>query len=398
MSANESPRRNRSLLQIVSDPALWKRTSLPLLLGFFVVANLLFGRWRVALEEQRRQNLLQRNLSPERPGAVVRYDWSVGEDLGRYLRYVPDARKNPLVVVTGMSQMYAINDEKPDDRIIAELLDDALAPKGVRVFGAAAPNLSNEEALFIFTTLLADPATRPDVLVYGVCFDKLRNVDLRPSFARMLQARPDIAKSWRMIAEGAAATHPLASRKMLTSLEAPEVPKPEETGTLEHRLRDVAGRALPMVAARQELNVAVQVNLFQLRNIVFRIDSSSKRPILAARYDLNKDLLSLLLDVAERQGVKVVLYVIPLNPRAETPYVPEQYADFKTWVEDLAHRRGVPFANLEDVVPAADWGEIEGQPDFKHFRGEGHRRTAGAVLSHFEPVLLDARAHRSASR
>jgi hypothetical protein len=400
MDHRPAPRRNRTLAQIFGDRALWARTALPWFLGLFVVTNLLVAGWRVHLEEQRRQNLLLRDIDPDRAGKPVRYDWSVGEDLGRYLRYVPDARAKPLVIVSGMSQMYAINDPAPDDQIIAEHLDDALAPKGMRVFGMAAPNLSNEEALVLFVTALADPKTRPDVFLYGVCFDKFRNQDLRPALDALLRARPDVAGLYRAIAEQHLATHPLAARKMLASLEAPaaQAPKSEEASTVEGRLRARAERALPVVAARKDVNAEVQFDLFLLRNAVFRIKATTKRPILASRYELNQELLDLMLDVARREGVVMPMYVIPLNPQAETPYVAEQYEAFKAWVTALARERGAPFGNLEGAVPAAEWGEIDGQPDFKHFRGAGHKRTADALLAQFEPTLLAAGSRRRATR
>jgi len=390
-------RKNHSIVSILGDPALFRRTALPLFLVLFALANLGVLSWRKTLAEQRRQNLLQRGVAnPDEPGAVVRFDWSTGEDWGRYLGHVPDAEKMPLVTVVGMSQMYAINDGTKADLTIAERLDDALAPKGVRAFGVAAPNLSNEEALFLLTSLLESRRTKPDVFLYGVCFDKFRNVDLRPAYRALLHEKPAFAARYRAIAERHASTHPSASQKMLGSLAEPEAQKSAEAATVETRLRDAAASVLPVVAARTELNALVQIELFELRNAVFRVKASSKRPILASRYELNKELLSLLLEVAREEGVRVALYVIPLNPRAETPYVAEQYEDFKRWVEALAHDKGVPFANLEGVVPSEDWGEIEGEPDFKHFRASGHEKTARAVLSAFEPVFLASREGRSA--
>jgi len=88
---------------------------------------------------------------------------------------------NRLVVLSGMSQMYAINDPQEGDQTISEWLDDALSAQGARVWGMAAPNLSNEEALFQLVMLLQDPVTRPHSFIYGICFDKFRNIDLRPA-------------------------------------------------------------------------------------------------------------------------------------------------------------------------------------------------------------------------
>ena len=55
--------------------------------------------------------------------------------------------------------------------------------------------------------------------------------------------------------------------------------------------------------------------------------------------------------------------------------------------QDFASTRSLPFANLENEVPADDWGLLDGGPDFKHFKEAGHRITAAAVLRSFDSVI-----------
>jgi hypothetical protein len=128
--------------------------------------------------------------------------------------------------------------------------------------------------------------------------------------------------------------------------------------------------------------------VYRLRNWVFRIKPTTKRPILESRYALNQEFLELMIDLARDRGVALPMYVIPLNPLAENPYVPEEYARSVAWLQSLCRKSGLPFANLERAVPSEDWGEFMGGPDFKHFKGEGHRITAAAILNAFEPVFL----------
>jgi len=136
------------------------------------------------------------------------------------------------------------------------------------------------------------------------------------------------------------------------------------------------------------LNVQAQILLGALRNKALGITPTSKRPVIPARYRTNQEFLGLMIDLARDNGVQFITYVIPLNNLAETPYIPQQYQEFKVWLADLARREGVPTANLEDVVPTEDWGTLNGYPDFKHFRGAGHRRTAEALLAHFKALLI----------
>jgi lysophospholipase L1-like esterase len=102
---------------------------------------------------------------------------------------------------------------------------------------------------------------------------------------------------------------------------------------------------------------------------------------------LNQEFLSLMADVANEHSAMLVLYVIPLNPIADNPYIQEQYASFKIWLQQFAYERNLPFANLENLVPHDDWGVFNGGPDYKHFREHGHELTAAALMEYFGDVL-----------
>jgi hypothetical protein len=135
------------------------------------------------------------------------------------------------------------------------------------------------------------------------------------------------------------------------------------------------------------LNVTAQLALYHLRNRIFRIKPTSKRPVIESRYTANREFLDLMMDVSAANGVQFVTYVIPLNPNAENPYVAAEYEEFKRWLAAECDHRHVPFANLEGIVPFDDWGEFNSGPDFKHFRGAGHRITAEHLLAEFGPIL-----------
>ncbi len=375
----------RSLLQ----DRRFRTGALPWTIVMLVLVNA--GVWvhHGQLEAGRRANLLTTT-----PSRSARYDMSVGEDLGSYFGRIPDGREKPLVILTGMSQMYAINDARPGDQTISEWLDDALAPKGVRVIGLAAPNLSNEEAIMYLLATATAPETHPAAFVYAICFDKLRNVDLRPALKNFLFSRPVLKEAWKSACQGGLGDrYPMACEKMMATLARGDEPAEKQqvstSEMLEEKARTAAARLVPLVADRQNLNSALMTEIFLLRNRVLNIKASSKRPIIQSRYELNQQFIQLLVDLAERAKIRLFFYIIPLNPLSENPYIPAQYAEFKTWVEELAHARGVAFANLENVVPAGEWGFNSEGPDFKHFKGSGHRITANALLEEFGPALQD---------
>jgi len=331
------------------------------------------------------QGMFLTNLKKsERP---VRFDWSIGDHLDEFERYIPDSRKTRLVILSGMSQMYTINEYKPGDETISECMDDALAPHGTRVFGLAAPNLSHEEALFLLLTTLRRPETKPSWFIFAVAFEKLREFDLRPQYQAYLAAHPDVVAAWRDVAVRHRREYPLATRKMLATLDAISKNNAPGQKTFEATLRAGAAEVVPLIKERKNLNGHVQTTIFNFRNDLFGITNMTKRPIIPERYDTNREFLGLMADVAREHGVGVMMYVVPFNPRAENPYIPEEYSAFKSWLSEFGRQKQIPMANLENAVPIDDWGTFFGGPDFKHFKGEGHRRTAAALLQAFGPEL-----------
>ena len=329
---------------------------------------------------------------PETSKRPVRYDWSVGDKFETFLRYIPDSRKTHLVITSGMSQMYTINDYQPADQTIPDWMDDALAPHGTRVFGLAAPNLSHEESVFLLLTTLSKPETHPDVFIFAVAFEKLREVDLRRQYATYLRKHPELMEDWRKTAERYRSKYPLASAKMRNTLERKERDDSVNEVSFESRLRRGVSRFAPLVAERRQLNAMLRIRLFAMRNFFLGIKNTTKRPIIRELYDTNREFLGILSDLGHERGVEVLLFIVPFNPSAENPYIMEEYAAFKTWLAQFAEETGTPLANLENAVPAADWGLFLGGPDFKHFRGEGHRKTAAALLKSFPAQLAPGQA------
>lgn len=379
-----------NLSRLVAD-SRFRRAPFLLFCSAFLALNLLVAKWQSALERSRRANL----LVPEeqvRQYKNARYDRSVGQYLGAYLKVVPDATKQPLVILAGMSQMYVINDQPGGGETISEHLDDYYRQQGIRVFGLAAPNMDNEEAVLELLAAVSRRQTKPTVFIYGVCFDKFRNIGVRPDLQNFMKENPAVLRLWHDATEMARSRYPAAGAMMSESSPAQAAAAaPVADASFESRLRNDAGVAIPLVKSRSDLNAYVQDRLYTFRNFVLGISNTTKRPIIKSRYDVNREFLGLLADVAEAHGVRLVMYNIPLNPQAETPYVPEQYEEFKQWLTKFAHDRSIPFANLESSVPIDQWGLRNGSPDFKHFNEIGHQTTAEAIRQEFDSVIRSER-------
>jgi len=267
-------------------------------------------------------------------------------------------------------------------------MDDLLRASGSRVFGLAAPNICNEEVLMLLLTIINKVPTKPAVFIYGLCFDKFRNIDLRPSYKALLRSEPDLMKKWEFLANQYRDKYPKATEKMLSTLNNLREERKKANNSLEKDIRRHLSNLIPIIGARGDINAWFQVQLYLLRNEVFKIKPTSKRPQIPSRYQMNKEFLELFLAETKEQGVTPIIYIVPLNPQAQNPYIPEEYESFKIWAKSLCQEQHIAFDNLENVVPHEDWGEFLGGPDLKHFRGEGHRRTAEELVRRFRDYLV----------
>ena len=400
VATHGNTRMKNELFLLLRD-SQFRRGSTLWVIALLAAVNLTASRLGAHLEAERKRNLLTQPADETRPAdRPARYDLSVGEDLARFLPQMPDATVRPLVILCGMSQMYAINERQPGDQTISEWMDDTFAPRGVRVFGLAAPNLCNEEALLLLLTTLSRPQTKPVAFIYGACFDKFRNVDLRPNLLAFLKDRSDLQDRLATVAERFRDKYPLASQKILATL-APlrdPIATSNEKETFEHELRNVLGQCAPLLGLRKELNASMQSQVYLLRNRLLGITPTTKRPLIPSRYVLNQQFLALLVELAHEHAVEPIIFVNPLNPVSDNPYVARDYESFKKWLATLAREKKFPTANLENAVPADDWGVFNGGPDFKHFKGEGHRLTARALIDNFGPIILARKPRLEASR
>lgn len=331
----------------------------------------------------------ERSLSPSK--VAPRYDWSVGAEQQKYWAYIPDARKQPLVLLDGMSQIYAINEEQPGDRVTSEILDDSLQGNGMRVFSIAAPNLDNEELLFHLHALTLQPETTPKLFVVGVCFDKMRNLEVRESMRDVMAGVPALDSAWRRSSETLQGEFPELAQQMTRTLQGSRARKTVRVDQrVEQSLVRAVSRVVPVVDIRADLRAFLFEGVYLLRNRVFNIKTSTKRPILSDRYALNQQALVAAVRYAKQHGIRVLVYVIPLNRTADTPYITEQYDGFKKWLEQTAATEGAAFANLESVVLDQSWGLLYGQPDFKHFKEAGHVATANALMPLIRAQMSDS--------
>jgi hypothetical protein len=87
-------------------------------------------------------------------------------------------------------------------------------------------------------------------------------------------------------------------------------------------------------ASRPEIRGQIMTNLHILRNSIFGIKPGTKRKIIKSRYLDNFTALESILLSASTNGIKVLVYVVPLRNDVDVPYVEAEYSMYKSEVQN----------------------------------------------------------------
>ncbi len=292
----------------------------------------------------------------------------------------------PVVLWLGNSQLHGINQYRQGQVTATALLQPRLAGLGLDLLTFSQPNANFQEHLVMFQYLRQRLPLA--ALVLPLVFDDLRESGLRSGVAAALSDPPTrgvLAASatgerlLRLDAQSraeAANTAPGATRRT-----PQEISEAFLDGWLEEHVT--------LWALRPGIRGALFNALYEARNRMFDITSQTRRAMIPARRVVNMAALEDILETAARHQVPVLTYVAPLRSDVPTPYIEQEYREFKTAAQELARAHGARFVNLEVLVPGALWGTIispdlraEAAIDFMHFQAEGHRLMAQALERH----------------
>lgn len=285
------------------------------------------------------------------------------------------------VLWLGNSQLPTINERQPGDRTMVELLHASLRPNGHYVLGAAPPNANLQEHYVFFEYL--SKKVKPQILLLPVFFDDLRESGVRPNLRdafedKTVLTRLELTQIGQTLINENAILNEESGPATLAGASTMEV---AET-TINQWMESVSDSW----RQRGTYRSLVLVSLHYLRNSAFGIGPQSVRKMIPARYERNLLALHAILDSATSQGVRVVMYIPPIRSDVALPYDMEAYNQFKDDIQQLAISRRLGFADLEDVVPAEDWGtkpsaglERKRELDFMHFTSAGHQRMAAKI-------------------
>lgn len=292
----------------------------------------------------------------------------------RELLHARSSHARGYVLWLGNSQLHAVNQYGSGDHLAPYWLKTAASVPGAHgdlwPLGFSLPNANLQEHVVLGRYVASHVPLR--ALVLKLVFDDLREDGLRAGVSELLEDRAPSGTS------------------AVSASEAPENTQESFTQTnIEARLDRALERIWTLWSERPALRAHLFTDLYQLRNSVFGIKSTTVRKMIKARYERNMMALEMLLADYRTRSIPVLIYVAPIRQDIAFPYDTNEYEGWKLAVREIAERHSAALINLEKLVPGQYWGQrSDGEIDFMHFQGQGHRLLADALAPYLTRVTL----------
>ena len=307
--------------------------------------------------------------------------------------YSDYAYPDKLILYLGNSQLHGINQPELGLNSSSKILYEHLkAKKDIQLITLSMPNMSLQEQLatFEYSSIKLPIKT----LIISVSFDNTRESGIRDGLINLfsdyetVQNLKESKTGLKLISNHGdkdGAGNDLAALKETQQEQA------------EKFLNASLGDLWESWDKRGGLRSYLIINLYQFRNYVFGIDSSSTRKKIPARYEENLNALDDLLRRAKEKEIKTLVYSVPLRKDVKIPYEPQEYIDFLNDIRKVTIENGGLYYNLEDLVPSQFWGTVDGinatggkeEIDFMHFQAGGHELLGSELIRIITEENLD---------
>jgi hypothetical protein len=296
----------------------------------------------------------------------------------------------------GNSQVHEVNNWKSGEVSAPALLFEKLRKNDLDLLTFSFGNANLQEHYVLFEYLRSRMPLK--LLILPVVFDDTREEGLRSDIANLVSdaqtarslSKTEIGK--RLVTSiQTGANRDIVSTDNNVAGNTDTLQQRSETklnGWLEENSR--------LWQSRPEIRGWLLIELYKWRNYVFGITPATTRKVIPGRYRENLSAFEAILESANKEGIRVVVYVAPLRGGVKIPYDPSEYLAFKAEVAKLANRYGAVFENLEKIVPNDFWGtkastsiSQEQELDFMHFRFSGHEVLANNLRKLAIKALAD---------
>ena len=284
---------------------------------------------------------------------------------------------------------------KHGDKTAAHIMHKYLAPISKYFMTFSQPNANLQEHYLLFEYLALQLPVK--TLVLSIVFDDMRETGIRPS---LVEAFNNQVVNSRL--------HNTRIGRKMISLQGNQNSIENDFEALENTFQEQSekylnyklGKFLKIWELRPTFRGRILTNLYFLRNWIFSITPSSVRKIIPGRYRLNLLSLNEILNTSVEQGIKVLIYIVPIRDDVKIPYDMSQYVKFKSEIQTISKKSGVRYANLESLVPAELWGvkpnttfDSELELDFMHFQAGGHQLLADKLYEELKALWSENLDH-----
>ena len=286
-----------------------------------------------------------------------------------------------VILWLGNSQVHAINQPKSNAETAAIKLHRKFQIEGKYFLTYSQPNANLQEHYILLSHLITKlPIT---TLVLPVVFDDMREDGIR---AGLLSVFDDSAAVQKL--EQSNLGLKLYKGHLSKSRPATDLAGLDDTvqEKVEFILNEKLSEFWTIWDRRPSFRGELLNFLYRSRNWIFGISPSTTRKMIPGRYALNLEAFTEILELAKKNRIKVLVYVVPLRNDVKIPYQPQSYSSFKLEIENKTVQKDFYFSNFENIVPSEYWGfkastSLGGdhELDFMHFQEEGHQLLADSI-------------------
>lgn len=243
------------------------------------------------------------------------------------------------IIIIGNSQLHHINRMKENDILASQILFKNFIEKKVDIVTLSLPNINLQEIDFIYQKYIKE--IELDYLVISLVFDDLRETSIRN-----------------------------------------ELKSPIETQKKKNLLFEKIKNQILL----KKNNFIFHV--YNLRNYLFNIDSSSKREIIETYYYKNLKSYKSILNQNDKNNLKFISYFAPMRKKPFEIYDRKEYEKFKKDILDLNSIFGQKIYDLDDIVPSNNFDSLNKKNfDYMHFDYLGHKKLANELENILKTLL-----------
>ena len=323
----------------------------------WTILSLNFGKTNTKFDELAlgKENLLVINKVDDKDFLCSSLD-----NIKKCIEFLKTKNFKKRILWIGNSQLYSVNQGNSYSKIAPYLVSEYFYNKQIGIIAFVAPNISFQEYSHVISYLLSN--INLDYIILPLVFD---------------DTREDIIRSNLTVEK---------KDSNLKTISLQEISEQKITNFLDKNIN--------WTQIRSQSQGHIFDALYRLRNYVFNINPSTVRKSIKSIYEKNVKSLNETLKKVKDNKIESILYIAPIRNYYKTPYVFEEYSEFKNEMEILAKNFSFTFYNLENIVPENFWGTKRGtklgiveEIDFMHFKNEGHLILADDMIKILENII-----------